>query len=84
MRVTITITDVAGGKVDIACDAAVPDIANDTPCEPSRLVAAWMVFASSEVLKKNPVRRATFGKTLLTKVPARWRSPRPASGNPRV
>ena len=62
MKVTITLTDIADGKVDITCDVQPPDVVHNEPCEISRHVAWFMLFAAERILNNTPVRRVFFPK----------------------
>ncbi len=60
MTVTITVTDVDDGKVDVFCDVHPPDVVGNTPCDMSRLVAWSMLFTAEHWLINSPVRRCGF------------------------
>ena len=57
---TIRITDVPDGKVDISCDEPPPDTVTNEPCELSRLMAWFMLYAAEKILNDSPVRRCGF------------------------
>ena len=59
MIVTLRISDGPDG-VNISSDAPVPDVLGDSPCEMSRLVAAFMIYAAEKILVNSPVRSVTF------------------------